>query len=94
MALCLFDNGIDGIAQEVHDGLAEHVGIAVEHHCFCGQGEYHLDMILLYLLGELLSKHLLTLLEHGPQVHVHVAACAVFQHLQNLYQYMRHHSSK
>ena len=79
--LGLFHHGIDGIAEQVHDGLVEHVGITVYGHTFRRQGKYGLYIVLFYLLGIVSVENLLVLLQHGQQVHIYKAAGTVFQHL-------------
>ena len=74
-------HSIDGIAKQTHDGLTEHVRIAVQGHRITRQVEDGLDVILLLLLGEVVIHHLLVLLQHRQQVHVDIATSTVFQHL-------------
>ena len=74
-------HSIDGITQQPHDGLAEHVGITVHEHSVVRYREDGLDAVLLLFLGKIAVEHLLVLLEYGAQVHVGITARAILQHL-------------
>ena len=66
--------------QQIHDGLVERGGIAVQGHCTVRQGKCCLNMILLFLFGEIVFEHLLILSKHRQEVSINKSACPVFQH--------------
>ena len=80
VALALFHDGIHGVAENVHEGLAELFGIAIDVDILFGDVENDADGILGNLLLEIGVDHLLVLLEDGIEQHGNDAAGTVLEH--------------
>ena len=86
--LRLLYHGMDGVVQQAHDGPAEHVRIAMKGHRLCRQSDREADVVLLLLLGEGVVEHFLIPLKHRQEVHIHIAAYAVFQYFSHGFQHV------